>query len=345
MKKIVLMFFIICFAVFLTAYNETEGNNTKPQADVIPLGSPTVIVNGIAETGTSDWFLFRLYGQDNLTANLINPGIEVVFYDENDTMMDVINTGENTGGFQASELDTNTLFNYYMEVRNGSDQAYSITLNNADNNTLPVTLSSFNAANTVEGTVELKWTVQSETEMLGYNLLRNATNDEETAVNINATPIPALNTSNEHSYSFEDIDVETNTTYYYWIESIEIDNNATYHGPVQITVKPEADEEDAKLIQFTKINRNYPNPFNPQTKISYSLSGYTDTEVPVSIVVYNVRGQKVKTLFDGYQTPGADKSIDWFGKDDNGNDCSSGVYFYVLRTKDTIKTSKMTLLK
>ncbi len=345
MKKLFFIVFIICFTVAITAYDETEGNNTKVEADVIPVGSPVVIVNGTAESGTSDWFVFQLYGQDNLEASLANPGIEVVFYDENDTMMDVINTVDNHGGFQASELDTGTMYNYYMEVRNGTGQAYTITLDNLDNNTLPVTLSSFNAANTVEGTVELKWTVQSETEMLGYNLLRNATDNEETAIGINSTPIPALNTSFEHSYSFEDIDVEVNTTYYYWIESIEIDNNVTYHGPVQITVKPEDEEQDAELIKYTKITKNYPNPFNPQTKISYDLSGYTDTEVPVSLIVYNIRGQKVKTLIDGYQTPGKGKSIDWFGKDDNGNDCSSGVYFYVLKTNDTVKTSKMTLLK
>ncbi len=340
MKKLVLIVFIICFAVFLASYNEAEGNNTKPTANEIPQGSQVVVVNGVSELAGEDWFKFWVNEGDQITLDVLNPGLIIFLEAQNGQTLDMLTQSDNSGGFTATYTGW-----HYMFTASGNNTPYSITLRNLTSNTLPVTLSSFNAANTVEGTVELKWTVQSETEMLGYNLLRNATNDEETAVNINATPIPALNTSNEHSYSFEDIDVETNTTYYYWIESIEIDNNATYHGPVQITVKPEADEEDAKLIQFTKINRNYPNPFNPQTKISYSLSGYTDTEVPVSIVVYNVRGQKVKTLFDGYQTPGADKSIDWFGKDDNGNDCSSGVYFYVLITKDTIKTSKMTLLK
>ena len=222
---------------------------------------------------------------------------------------------------------------------------YSITINNLDHNTLPVTLSSFNAVNTAEGTVELNWIVQSETEMLGYNLLRNNTDTQETAVNINSNPIPALNLPNEHSYSFDDIDVDVNSTYYYWIESIEINNNATYHGPVKITVVPEEEEEDAEHIKYTKINKNFPNPFNPHTVISYDLSGYNNTKVPVSLYVYNIRGQKVATLIDGYETPGKGKTIDWYGKDDNGNNCSSGVYFYVLKTQETVVSSKMTLLK
>ncbi len=345
MKKIILLISLICLTALLAAYNETEGNDTQGEANVIPTGSNIVTIYGETSSADTDWFQFSAIGQDHFEVNLAsNTNLVIQFRNQSNGAELTMFIGETTGQFDITE--PSGLVNWTIEIfALTGTEAYELTLTNADNNTLPVTLSSFNAANTTEGTVELKWTVQSETEMLGYNLLRNATDNEETAIGINGTPIPALNTSFEHSYSFEDIDVEVNTTYYYWIESIEIDNNVTYHGPVQITVKPEDEEQDAELIKYTKITKNYPNPFNPQTKISYDLSGYTDTEVPVSLIVYNIRGQKVKTLIDGYQTPGKGKSIDWFGKDDNGNDCSSGVYFYVLKTNDTVKTSKMTLLK
>ncbi len=85
---------------------------------------------------------------------------------------------------------------------------------------------------------------------------------------------------------------------------------------------------------------NYPNPFNPSTAIYYQLG----MEGPITLEVYNVRGQKIKTLVDRYQTSGS-HSIIWNGDDENGNPVSSGLYFYKLHTVKMIKTRKMVLLE
>ncbi len=90
----------------------------------------------------------------------------------------------------------------------------------------------------------------------------------------------------------------------------------------------------------TCLKGNYPNPFNPETVISFSLK--EDTEAVLSI--YNMKGQKIKTLKSEYMTAG-EHSVVWNGKDDNGNDVSSGVYFYKLNTNNYSQINKMILMK
>ncbi|MBC8414870.1 MAG: T9SS type A sorting domain-containing protein [Candidatus Cloacimonetes bacterium] len=85
---------------------------------------------------------------------------------------------------------------------------------------------------------------------------------------------------------------------------------------------------------------NYPNPFNPVTNIAYSLP--EDSQISISI--YNIKGQKVKTLVTGTQ-PAGSYNVSWEGKDESGKDVTSGIYFYKLKTKNNEITRKMLLLK
>ena len=85
---------------------------------------------------------------------------------------------------------------------------------------------------------------------------------------------------------------------------------------------------------------NYPNPFNPETTISYSL----DKNAQVTISVYNVLGQKVKTLVNDNRVSGT-HSVVWNGTDSNNNKVSSGIYFYKLTSGTVSDTNKMILMK
>ena len=85
---------------------------------------------------------------------------------------------------------------------------------------------------------------------------------------------------------------------------------------------------------------NYPNPFNPVTTITYSLP--EDSQISISI--YNIKGQEVKSLVTGTQ-PAGSYNISWNGKDESGKDVTSGIYFYKLRTQNNETTRKMLLLK
>ncbi len=91
--------------------------------------------------------------------------------------------------------------------------------------------------------------------------------------------------------------------------------------------------------QFSLI-QNYPNPFNPATIIEYNLPKRSH----VTIEVYNLLGEKVKTLVDGEKSAGT-YTITWDGTSLSGESVSTGVYFYRFQAGDYVETKKMLLLK
>ncbi len=99
--------------------------------------------------------------------------------------------------------------------------------------------------------------------------------------------------------------------------------------------------EDTDFPEYrTQLLCNYPNPFNPETKISYSMANSGNAE----LTIYNIKGQRVKTLVNDHVEAG-EHSIIWNGKDEKDSDVSSGVYFYRLKTADGVQNKKMLLLK
>ena len=85
---------------------------------------------------------------------------------------------------------------------------------------------------------------------------------------------------------------------------------------------------------------NYPNPFNPETRIRYSIG--KDTFVKVE--VFNIKGQLVKTLVNEFTAAG-NHSVTWNGTDDNNNRTSSGIYLYRMTAGKEMITSKMLMIK
>jgi parallel beta-helix repeat protein len=109
------------------------------------------------------------------------------------------------------------------------------------------------------------------------------------------------------------------------------------------------EEESPPMPRMYQLRQNYPNPFNPRTTIVYHLPdvGYQPAEV--EIVIYNLLGQKVRTLVKERKYPGEHR-VTWDGKDDEGNDLSSSIYFYKLTFSGVdlyplVKPKKMVLLR
>ncbi|MCD4796026.1 MAG: T9SS type A sorting domain-containing protein [Candidatus Cloacimonetes bacterium] len=86
----------------------------------------------------------------------------------------------------------------------------------------------------------------------------------------------------------------------------------------------------------------YPNPFNPTTTISFNLTA--ENAENAELEIYNLKGQKVKTLVNEKLNAGQ-HSVSWSGNDENGRSVSSGIYFYKLKAGDFEQTKKMMLLK
>ncbi len=109
----------------------------------------------------------------------------------------------------------------------------------------------------------------------------------------------------------------------------------TYDGDV-VSLSPEINNVPTNYV----LSQNYPNPFNGQTKINF----VSTTQRQAELVVYNILGQKVKTLFNDVAKIGLN-TANWNGKNEKGAEVSSGIYYYVLKIGENNFSKKMVLLK
>jgi len=209
-----------------------------------------------------------------------------------------------------------------------------IVLGDADP-TLPVELSSFNAVLIAQSFVELTWISESETNLMGYRVYRNETDNPETALLITPTMIPARNTSTTQVYNEKDHEVFPNNTYYYWLEAADY-GHSTFFGPQIVEVTGEVVPD---LPAQSVMSNAYPNPFkaNNNTNIDVSIkAGESGT-----VTIYNIVGQAVKS----FKVNEGNHNLQWNGRDSRGNACSSGIYFYKLSTPSMNQTKKMVIVK
>lgn len=94
------------------------------------------------------------------------------------------------------------------------------------------------------------------------------------------------------------------------------------------------------VLPSNGLSQNYPNPFNPTTTINYSIK----ERAHVTLKIYNVSGQLMKTLVNEEKAPGL-FTIQWNGKNNAGDPVASGVYFCRMVTKDFSQTRKIIVLK
>jgi photosystem II stability/assembly factor-like uncharacterized protein len=115
------------------------------------------------------------------------------------------------------------------------------------------------------------------------------------------------------------------------------DGSVVNYGYVTTRVK---DTSGALLPRQYTLYQNYPNPFNPTTNISFSLP------VPGKVVltIYNILGQKVRTLADG-DKPAGTHTLIWDGTDSRGAPVSSGVYFYKIESANFREVKRMVFVK
>jgi len=197
--------------------------------------------------------------------------------------------------------------------------------------TLPVQLSSLQASPVPEG-ILLEWSTESETNNRGFHLSRSL--EKEGQFDFVAFLDGAGNSTSPRSYRFVDKQVRSEVTYWYLLESEDFQGQRTAYGPIQVTAGPPL------LPKVFALFQNYPNPFNPTTHVKYQLP----EDVSVRLEIYNVMGQKVGSLVDEVQKTGYYK-VKWAGRDTNGRELASGVYFYRLEAGDFVKTRKMVLLR
>ena len=97
---------------------------------------------------------------------------------------------------------------------------------------------------------------------------------------------------------------------------------------------------DDQMPPSFRLAQNYPNPFNPETRIAFEMA----REGHVELGIYNLMGEKVKTLFSGSVHSGTHHAT-WDGKDEAGRNLPSGVYFYELKSGSFRQARRMVLVR
>jgi hypothetical protein len=201
--------------------------------------------------------------------------------------------------------------------------------------------SNIHAEKNEEGdAVTLSWTKPDvDIVILGYHIYRSSESEknnesEWTTINLNHA---------ETTITDEDWEGLEDDTYIYFVRVVY----AVYGGlgtsvaaPSNSISKNEMNISDATTLTITALNANYPNPFNPSTIISFDIAKAGN----VSIEIFNIRGQRVRTLANKQYEIGSHQ-IEWNGTDDHGRGVGSGVYLYVLRTGEFRASRTMLMMK
>jgi Secretion system C-terminal sorting domain len=220
------------------------------------------------------------------------------------------------------------ILNLQAGVLNNS--TYSITAGAIEYNggslssPVPVEMTSFTA--TSQKTIALlAWSTATEVNNYGFNIERRAIASSTWAT---LGFVVGNGTSNAtHNYTYIDNNLSAGTCVY---RLKQIDNNGAFKYSQSV-------ELEVHLAPATiGLNQNYPNPFNPSTKISFALA---NTEY-ARLVVYNLLGQRVETLFDGI-ADGQKEYIIAF----DASQLAGGIYFYKIQTATRTDVRRMLLVK
>ncbi len=204
---------------------------------------------------------------------------------------------------------------------------------------IPVELTAFTATIS-NGAVILNWTTQTETENYGFHVYRSLFEDRD-YVKITQTIIPGAGSSEViHYYSYTDATVEPSKTYYYKLAALDYNGNVDFHGPISAVVTGVRSIANQNHPEDYALEQNYPNPFNPETAINFSIK----EAGKVSLKIYNLQGQVVRTLVDE-EKPAGSYSVMWNGMAENGARLMSGVYYYILKVNGFEEMKKLTFIK
>ncbi len=174
-----------------------------------------------------------------------------------------------------------------------------------------------------EGTVKNDPLLMNNPELLGYNIYR----DNE-----------IINQELVTETTYVDTDLLIGV-YTYYVTAVYDLGESEPSNEVEVEIEVSTDDMTATPF-VTFLKANYPNPFNPETTIEFSLQnpGF------VTLEVFNVRGQKVRTFIDELKEAGTHR-VTWNGRDSNNTEVSSGIYFYRMRSEEYSSTKKMILMK
>ncbi len=188
-------------------------------------------------------------------------------------------------------------------------------------------------------TVELSWEHNQPTE----NSARSKSNRELQSFKIyrnqDSGNYEVIASTSELSY--QDM-LEEAGEYGYYVTALYDQENESDPSNTEVIIWDGTGSDDPLIPLVDALYQNSPNPFNPETKINFSTTESTEI---TEIAIYNLKGQKIRTLINEVLPTGHHTAI-WNGRDENSKPVSSGIYFYKMRAGNRYtSTRKMILLK
>ena len=240
--------------------------------------------------------------------------------------------------FIDTEFETWVEYEYYVTAVYSAPFMESEPSNIAKvkyDNVLPVMLSEFRAVS-IENGVRIYWTAETEASMTGYRVKRAEMENVTIGVYISAL-IDARNNPTTERYYHIDREVVNGREYFYWLETIENDGTKEVFGPVSVVYTSDGDDVP---ITMTTMSSAYPNPMNLGTIANFEIA-VKDNET-AELRIYNIRGQVVRSYEN---IPAGHQTVIWDGRDVNGREVSSGVYFYRLTSPSSHIVQRMVVVK
>jgi len=225
------------------------------------------------------------------------------------------------GTFGTGELSLEAN-NFFGRPAPDNDDYYFDNYVVTDISIVPVELTSFAGSVTNLGQVMLNWETATETNNQGFEIERRTESSEYRTVGF----VEGYGTTTEQrSYSYLDQTVEQGVNFYR-LKQVDFDGSFEYSDEIEVDV--------TGPLSFN-LDQNYPNPFNPSTNINFSIPESGN----VRLAVYNLVGEEVAVLVDGFRTAG------FYEATFDASSLPSGVYLYKLQSANSVQTKKMMLLK
>ena len=181
--------------------------------------------------------------------------------------------------------------------------------------------------------IKLAWDAVQDADLVHYTMYRDSI--PGTMVYLDSIP--------KTDFEYEDKNVEPSKAYYYKITASDSAGNESEPSnevmAVAGTITFAEDMQHSEVEEF-RLGQNYPNPFNPSTTIDYRVP----TAAKVTLVVYDIMGNKIRRLVDGFKAAGIYRAV-WDGKDASGKQVASGVYFYQMIAGDFAEVRKTAFAK
>ncbi len=263
----------------------------------------------------------------------------------------ILKRDNESSAWQDVETDlgaTVTRSNPYITV-SGLSTLSDFAIASVGDNPLPVSLSSFQAIGG-NGEVFLHWTTESEVNNLGF-IIEKATSKEGPFQELASYEyFPELkgqgNTNVPTSYQFTDNEVENNKTYYYRLINVDLNGWKNYYATVQAIPNALGDKitQSGTVANRFELLPNYPNPFNPETTIKFSIPSRIDSPQKTQVLIYDALGKLVGKLFEG-NLPGGVYELRWNGKNRSGNNLPSGIYFILFHSGEYHQVRKIMLVR